>query len=170
MFANERIAVCARVYILIVLYKITMTPLIKGKSYVVTAEVLHFLYNLHFPRIFLILSVRCIDHNSLRITNLFSGHTICFCALPIYFLRFFCSSSSFHKIRSHIGQLHWCNLLATTSALAHISTVEFQKKKRMTWKLNESVWINTQTETWKCTLNENRIQYLFGEKSMANPQ
>lgn len=79
----------ARVYILIVLHKITMTPLIKGKSNVVTAEVLHFLYDLHFPRIFLILLVRCIDHNSLRITNLFSGHTICFCALPIYFLRFF---------------------------------------------------------------------------------
>lgn len=111
----------ARVYILIVLHKITMTPLIKGKSNVVTAEVLHFLYDLHFPRIFLILLVRCIDHNSLRITNLFSGHTICFCALPIYFLRFFfCSSSSFHKIRSHIVQLYWCNLLATTTSALHM--------------------------------------------------
>lgn len=89
VLAFGRMATRARVYILIVLHKITMTPLIKGKTNVVTAEVLHFLYNLHFPRIFLILLVRCIDHNSLRITNLFSGHTICFCALPIYFLRFF---------------------------------------------------------------------------------
>lgn len=117
----------ARVYILIVLHKITMTPLIKGKSNVVTAEVLHFLYDLHFPRIFLILLVRCIDHNSLRITNLFSGHTICFCALPIYFLRFFFllvffipqNPISYRTIVlvQFVGNHHQCT--------AHVSAVEF---------------------------------------------
>lgn len=58
------------------------------------------------------------DHNSIHIINLFSGRTICFFTLPIYFSSFFLLYFSIHtnKIRSHITLLHRFNLFAITSA------------------------------------------------------
>lgn len=45
------------------------------------------------------------DHNSIHIINLFSGHTICFFALPIYFLLVFLFASV--RIKSDLI-LHYC--------------------------------------------------------------
>lgn len=142
-------------------------PLIKGhRIYCVTREVLHFVHRLYSPWLEVFFHVLNIyeryDHNSLRITDLFSGHTICFCALPIYFpilFLLFSFTLSLHSIKSDlisfdcIASICWQSLWVRS---AHINVHRFEKELSDS---NESFWINIQNVAGKCNPNENRIEY-----------